>query len=133
MSGIPADAPDAEMENISLPDEKLPSSVRMAIQYIREHYRQSLSLGQIAEAVYLHPTYLSNLFKKQTGYAVVDYINMFRIQRAKDLLKDPRNRIYWIVEQVGFSNQRYFSAVFKKNTGLTPMQYRQQLLMERPK
>lgn len=133
MSGIPANAPEAEMENISLPDEKLPSSVRMAIQYIREHYRQSLSLGQIAEAVYLHPTYLSNLFKKQTGYAVVDYINMFRIQRAKDLLKDPRNRIYWIVEQVGFSNQRYFSAVFKKNTGLTPMQYRQQLLMERPK
>ena len=96
----------------------------MAIQYIQEHYQQPLSLGQIAEAVYLHPTYLSNLFKKQTGYAVVDYINMVRVQHAKTLLADPRNRIYWIVEQVGFSNQRYFSAVFKKNTGLTPMQYR---------
>ena len=129
MSGVPA-ASDAGMENVPLPDEEISSSVRMAIQYIQEHYRQSLSLGQIAEAVYLHPTYLSNLFKKQTGYAVVDYINTFRIQRAKDLLKDPRNRIYWIVEQVGFSNQRYFSAVFKKNTGLTPMQYRQQLLMK---
>ena len=124
ISGGSTAVPDDRMENLLHSEMEISSSVRMAIQYIQEHYQQPLSLGQIAEAVYLHPTYLSNLFKKQTGYAVVDYINMVRVQHAKTLLADPRNRIYWIVEQVGFSNQRYFSAVFKKNTGLTPMQYR---------
>lgn len=124
ISGGSTAVPDDRMENLLHSEMEISSSVRMAIQYIQEHYQLPLSLGQIAEAVYLHPTYLSNLFKKQTGYAVVDYINMVRVQHAKTLLADPRNRIYWIVEQVGFSNQRYFSAVFKKNTGLTPMQYR---------
>ncbi len=113
----------------ALAEKELSASVRLAMQYINQHYMERLSLKSIAEAVYLHPTYLSNIFKKQTGYAMVDYINMVRIEQSKKLLPDPRNRIYWIVEQVGFSNQRYFSSVFKALIGMTPMQYRQNILM----
>lgn len=112
------------------PAEKdLSLSIRLARQYIDQHYGERISLRSIADAVYLHPTYLSNVFRKQMGMGVVDYINTVRITRAKSLLLDPRNRIYWIVEQVGFSNQRYFSYVFKALTGLTPMQYRQHKLI----
>lgn len=112
--------------------KELSAPVLMAKQYIDQHYAEHLSLKNLADAVYLHPTYLSNVFKKQTGFAVVDYINEVRIAQAKQLLPDPRNRIYWILEQVGFSNQRYFSHVFKALTGLTPMQYRQNTLLKCP-
>ena len=119
-----------EVTSELLPAEhELPLSIRLARQYIDQHYAERISLRSIADAVYLHPTYLSNVFRKQTGMGVVDYINAVRIAQAKGLLVDPRNRIYWIVEQVGFSNQRYFSYVFKALTGQTPMQYRQQRLM----
>jgi YesN/AraC family two-component response regulator len=101
----------------------------MALLYIDQHYTEKLSLRNVADAVYLHPTYLSNIFRKQTGLAMVDYINEVRIAQAKKLLLDPRNRIYWIVEQVGFSNPRYFSHVFKMITGMSPIQYRQDRML----
>ena len=119
---------DDRLEN-ALRGKELSASVLMAKEYIDRHYAQHLSLKNLADAVYLHPTYLSNVFKKQTGFAVVDYINEVRIAQAQKLLPDPRNRIYWILEQVGFSNQRYFYHVFKNLTGQTPMQYRQNALL----
>ncbi len=119
---------DDRLEN-ALRGRELSASVQMAKEYIDRHYPEHLSLKKLADAVYLHPTYLSNVFKKQTGFAVVDYINEVRIAQAKKLLPDPRNRIYWILEQVGFSNQRYFSHVFKTLTGRTPMQYRENALL----
>lgn len=119
---------DDRLEN-ALRGRELSAAVQMAKEYIDRHYPEHLSLKQLADAVYLHPTYLSNVFKKQTGFTVVDYINEVRIAQAKKLLPDPRNRIYWILERVGFSNQRYFYHVFKNLTGQTPMQYRQNALL----
>jgi len=124
-AAVPA---DDRLEN-ALKGRELSASVQMAKAYIDRHFAEHLSLKNLADAVYLHPTYLSNVFKRQTGFAVVDYINELRIAKAKKLLPDPRNRIYWILEQVGFSNQRYFYHVFKSLTGQTPMQYRQNALL----
>lgn len=98
-----------------------------AIEYIREHYAEKISLAKLSEEIYVHPTYLSNLFKGQTGFTVVDYINHYRIEMAKELLKDSRSKIFWVAERVGFVNQRYFSQIFKKYTGSTPVQYKQDL------
>jgi two-component system response regulator YesN len=96
-----------------------------AIEYIRNNYNKKISLAMLSEDLYLHPTYLSNLFKKQTGQTVVDYINNYRIKIAKKLLQDNKNKVFWVSEQVGFVNQRYFSQIFKKNTGYTPVEYKQ--------
>ncbi len=96
-----------------------------AIQFIKEHYAQKISLSSLAEELYVHPTYLSNSFKKQTGTNIVDFINNYRIEVAKELLKDSRNKIYWVADRVGFANQRYFSQKFKKITGCTPVEYKQ--------
>ena len=113
------------------PDADLPATrgdysppVMRAIQLIRQDYAKPLSLTILSEKVCVHPTYLSNLFKRQTGLALIDYINHYRVEQAKRLLEDPLNKIYWVTEQVGFANQRYFSQVFKKIAGLTPVEYR---------
>jgi two-component system, response regulator YesN len=109
------------------------SPVVRAIGIIREDYSKPLSLSILADKVFIHPTYLSNLFKKQTGYVIIDYINHYRIEKAKELLQDPLNKIYWVTEQVGFANQRYFSQVFKKITGLTPVEYRSSFFLHQEK
>lgn len=103
--------------NCSLP-------VLQVLEIIDRDYAQPLSLTNLSGRVCVHPTYLSNLFKKQVGLTLIEYINRRRIEQAKKLLEDPLNKIFWISEQVGFMNQRYFSQVFKKITGLTPIEYR---------
>lgn len=124
--------PEMEAGGPELPSEReMPVPVRQAVRYIRTHYRDRLSLKTIADEIYLHPTYFSNLFKKQTGFSVVDYINYVRIIKAKEMLREPQNKIYWVMEQVGFVNQRYFSQVFKKQTGMTPTQYKQESFLGR--
>lgn len=99
-------------------------SILGVIDIIQRDYAKPLSLTKLSEQLLVHPTYLSNIFKKQTGMALIDYINHYRVERAKELLADPLNKIFWITEQVGFVNQRYFSQVFKRITGLTPVEYR---------
>lgn len=110
----------------NLPDIKSGYSppVMLTLKIIQQDYAKPLSLTILSDKVCVHPTYLSNVFKKQTGLALVDYIHHYRVEQAKKLLEDPLNKIYWITEQVGFVNQRYFSQVFKKITGLTPAEYR---------
>jgi two-component system response regulator YesN len=98
--------------------------VLRALRIIQQDFAKPLSLTILSDKVCVHPTYLSNLFKKQTGLALIDYINHYRVEEAKKLLEDPLNKIYWVSEQVGFVNQRYFSQVFKKISGLTPVEYR---------
>lgn len=99
-------------------------SILGAIEIIKRDYSKPLSLTKLSEQLFVHPTYLSNVFKRQTGMALIDYLNHYRVERAKELLIDPLNKIFWITEQVGFVNQRYFSQVFKRITGLTPVEYR---------
>jgi two-component system response regulator YesN len=105
--------------------------VREAIRLIQQEYARPLSLTILSEKVDVHPTYLSNVFKKQTGLALIDFINHYRVEQAKKLLEDPLTRIYWVGEQVGFANQRYFSQVFKKIVGLTPVEYRSTCYLRR--
>lgn len=108
--------------------EKFGITVNGAIRYIKENYQNQISLSKIAEHLYVHPAYLSGQFKSETGNTVTDYICNYRILKAKELLRDPRNKIYWIAEQVGFTNQRYFSQVFKRIVGQTPVEYRNAVL-----
>lgn len=113
-----------------LADKEFPIIISQTLRYIHSNYNKKLTLKNISEKVYLHPTYLSNTFKKQTGFTVMDYINYYRIMQAKRMLKNPNSKIYWVMEQVGFVNERYFSEVFKKVTNMTPTQYKQNVYFE---
>lgn len=100
-------------------------AVRIAKQYIAENYKKNLSLSMISEIVNLSSVYFSMLFKKEVGINFLDYVNQYRIEQSKALLKDVTNNINEVAGQVGFLDARYFTRVFKKYLGITPAEYRQ--------
>lgn len=96
-----------------------------AILYIREHYTNStLSLSEVAHLVGMNKDYFSSLFKKDTGYGFVDYVNNMRIQKAKELLTTTNKKVYEVGMEVGFQDESYFSRVFKKSVGVRPREYK---------
>ncbi|MEK0312943.1 response regulator [Cohnella sp. 56] len=93
--------------------------------YIQQHYTEELELQRLADRVYLTPSYLSKLFKTETGETITDYIISVRIAHAKELLiRDPSLKTYEVGEMVGYGDPAYFNKVFKKVAGLTPKEYR---------
>lgn len=103
----------------------LSKPIEQAKRYIRNYYNKQLPLADIARNVYLNEQYLSELFKKETGKTVTDYIRDYRIDVAKIFLNDNRYKINDIAEMVGYSDARHFSKIFKKVVGVTPKEYRQ--------
>ncbi len=94
---------------------------------INERFAENLQVSEIAQEVFLSPTYLCLLFKQETGETINEYLTQVRIEKAKELLKDPRNKFYEVCYSVGYSDPSYFSKLFKKQTGFTPSSYRDQL------
>lgn len=84
-----------------------------------------LTLRTQAYELGVNASYLSNLFKKETGTTYTDYVNKKRIEYAKQLLKSTNYQIQSIAQQCGILDLNYFSKVFKKYTGTTPMRYRE--------
>ncbi|MNL70597.1 Arabinose operon regulatory protein [compost metagenome] len=94
---------------------------------IGQRYSENLSAADIAEGVYLSPTYVRLLFKQETGETLFEYLTKVRIEQAKNLLKDPQNKLYEVCYAVGYTDPSHFSKLFKKITGSTPSAYREQL------
>ena len=93
-------------------------------QYIADHYRDKIQLRDIAEVAHLNPVYLSIYFKKLKGINLIDYINEFRIDKAKERLRNTTDPIYNIAEDTGFANAKYFAKVFRHFVGISPSDYR---------
>lgn len=89
-------------------------------------YAENLTVSDIAEGVYLSPTYIRLLFKQETGETLFEYLTKVRIEKAKHLLRDPHNKFYEVCYAVGYSDPSHFSKLFKKMTGYTPSAYREQ-------
>ncbi|QJD87130.1 response regulator transcription factor [Cohnella herbarum] len=100
------------------------SAVEAIRRYIEQSYMNELSLTLLADRFHLNATYLSELFKKQTGTTFSDYLTQVRIGKAAELLRDPQMRLSDIAELVGFANASYLSSVFKKHYGVSPNDYR---------
>ncbi|MCR5789736.1 MAG: response regulator [Lachnospiraceae bacterium] len=96
--------------------------------YISEHYKDvNLSIMAISTEVHLSGSYVCTLFKSETGITLNQYITEYRLSRACELLKDPRNRIAEIAGQVGYSDSNYFSKIFRKSYGFSPSEYRERI------
>lgn len=93
-------------------------------QFISEHYREEIGRNEIARWLFLTPEHVSRMYKKQTGVSLTDYINMYRIEKAKALLEETESSVSEIAVKVGYDNFTYFSTLFKKYVGITPNQYR---------
>ena len=109
-----------------VPDEKnINKDVIQEIQnFICCHYAENISLNSLAEQFYLHPNYLSRLFKEKTGHNFVEYLTEIRMEKVKELLRSSNKKIIEICDMTGYDNPRYFSKVFKQYTGMTPREYR---------
>ena len=98
--------------------------VREARVYLSEHFRENLSLEQVADAVGMSSAYLSTLFKKEVGVGFNDYLTQLRCQEAKRLMRETRDSMAVIAQQVGYQDAKYFSRIFRKTVGIKPSEYR---------
>ncbi len=98
--------------------------IEKAKKRILESFAETISLQSIAEELDIHPVWLSQLFKKETGQNFLDFVTELRIDKAKTLLRESNDKIYEIALSVGYADLQYFGKVFKKRTGITPKEYR---------
>lgn len=101
--------------------------VHAALEYIREHCTEHISLSDVADSVYVSQWHLSKLINRHTNQSFFDLLGSMRIERAKVLLADPSMRVHAVAEQVGYSDVAHFSKSFKKIVGKTPGEYRASL------
>lgn len=100
--------------------------VQKAKDFIDHHYADPLSLRYVASKIYLNPTYLGYLFKKEIGISFSDYLTQCRIEMAKHLLKDFHYTSLQTASAVGYQDVKYFRKVFQKKTGLSPASFQKQ-------
>lgn len=105
------------------------STVYLIKEFIAGRYQdETLSIKDISEHVFLSSSYVCTLFKNETGRTLNQYLTDFRIDKAKNLLADPRYKITDISARVGYSDGNYFGKTFKKLVGMSPSEYREQEL-----
>lgn len=98
--------------------------VSQAIRYMNAHLEEDISLQEVAEVIFCSAPYLSTLFKKETGINFSDYLINMRIRKAQNLLMTTQLSVSEIAREVGIGNSSYFTRVFSKITGVTPVKYR---------
>ena len=101
--------------------------MRNALNYMEENYKEKILLSDVAEKTYVSQWHLSKLLNKETGQSFSEILNGIRIEKAKELLKDPSLRIGDIADEVGFLDMAHFSRVFKKINGISANEYRNQM------
>lgn len=100
--------------------------VKHTLAYLHQNFTNSLTLQEIANAVGVSKSYLSEIFHQELGFSVWDCLTRLRIQKAKDLLLASDASITSIATQTGFDDSAYFSRVFRKYLGVSPQKYRQE-------
>ena len=103
---------------------KYSPKVRKTMRFIEEHYAEHIELATLASLAELSDNYLCPIFKKETGYRIVEYINLVRMENAKRLIQEQQLPAAKIVELVGFTDTAYFCTMFKRFTGKTVTEYR---------
>ncbi|MBM7685459.1 response regulator [Defluviitalea raffinosedens] len=90
---------------------------------VLKNSEDKLSLTFIAEKLYMHKNYISEVFKQKTGMSIKQYLTRIKMERAKVLIAEGRLKIYEISDMLGYKDVEYFSKIFKKYTGMTPSQF----------
>lgn len=98
--------------------------VTMVIRYMYQHLQENLTLEEISEEVQLSKSYLNTVFKAQTGKSPVEFFIHLKMQEACKLLKSTDYYIYEVSEVLGYTDQYYFSRIFKKTVGVSPKEYK---------
>lgn len=119
----------SQMKNLR--KQKITSKqISKCIDYINDHLHERITLNSLAAYVGLNPSYLSRLFKNETGANVSEYILNVKIDTAKNMLSYSDYSAAEIASILAFSDQSYFTEVFRKHTGLTPKKYQSSHIRE---
>lgn len=99
-------------------------NMKKLIEYMMDHYAESLTLTDVAKHFHFNPSYLSSYFSAHNNEGFIEYLNKIRIEEATKLLINGKSSISEISGMVGYSDHSYFCKVFKKLKGLSPSQYK---------
>ena len=108
-----------------LREVKHADAIYRAVQYVQTNYAGKITLDAVANEVYLSPAYFSKVFKDEMKLSFNSYLNRYRIDKARELLRSTAIPLVDVSAMVGYEDQSYFSKVFKKVTGVTPGRYRE--------
>lgn len=98
--------------------------IRKAVEYCIKNYDSAISIDDICSNLNINKSYFCKKFKEETGYTFCNFLNTFRIEKSKDLLKNTDMSLLDVAVSVGFNSQNYYTMVFKKLTNQTPIQFR---------
>ncbi len=98
--------------------------IQQVLGHIAAHYGEELSLKMLGSQYHIHPVYLGQLFHKETGETFTDYLNKYRIERAKEKLRTTSQKVQDISRSVGYWETGYFYKQFRKYVGISPMEYK---------
>jgi len=115
------------LENV-VPDHSEHGIVALAKSIIHSRFSEALNVSEVAAAVYVSPSHLSRLFRARTNTTFLEYLTNVRVYEAKKRLADPKAKVYDIASQVGYSDWKYFSRIFKEATGYHPSDYRDRIV-----
>lgn len=110
---------------IELEEDKDKDLYEKMSHYVALHYREEISLTEVAELLHSNASYLSRLYKKKAGVNLSDDVVLKRIEKAKECLLVTDMKINDISDYVGFNDPAYFARMFRKKTGLSPKEYKQ--------
>lgn len=97
--------------------------IEKIIGYMQQKITGRVTLNELSELVQLSTTYLSRTFKETTGYSIVEFFNKLKIEKSKELMHEGHKKIKEIAHSLGFSDQFYFSRIFKRLEGISPSEY----------
>lgn len=106
------------------PLEQDRKNIRLAIDFLREHYRDQFTLGQVARSANYSPYHFIRIFKGETGKTPFEYLLEVKIEKAREMLLSQNMTVTEVCFLCGFNNLSHFTAVFKKKVGMTPSKYR---------
>lgn len=97
------------------------------LKIIEGNYSKNLTISDVSNEVYLSPNYISMIFKKETGENFTDYLIRYKLEKARQMLKETNLKVYQIGNMVGYSNISYFCSIFKNLYGVSPGEYRERV------
>ena len=105
-------------------DSKKAEAMTVIINYIQSNYTKSFSLRELSTHLGYNYNYLSRYFRKVFNMTFTDFVNIYRLERAVELLENTNENIITIAYESGFQSVRNFNSFFKKNLNISPSQYR---------
>ncbi len=114
-----------ELLTDNITDNNSNSVVEIIKTIIAENYQDRITTEYLSKKINYSPRYLSLIFKNETGKTILQYLTEFRIEKAKELLKEKDSKVYHVANNVGYTRNSHFNNVFKKHVGISPYEYKE--------